>query len=146
MGCRRDLKAEDVRVVLKGKQVEGLVRCEDALAIVSRLLGYCQAKWPGAKLHPEYPVMVKNERSQRAMGWIDLLIETDEGFVIIDHKSYVGDDLDEKALGYSGQLAFYREAVELATGRPVLGCCVHFMFGGRLISLTKNTFTASDVA
>ncbi|RZA10236.1 MAG: hypothetical protein EOP10_35135, partial [Proteobacteria bacterium] len=135
VGCRRKMSRDDAQGILGSRGLNSLIKAEDTLEILSRLQNHAWTQWPGATLHPEYPIMYSNEKSQRTLGWIDLLVETDAGYVIIDHKSYVGSDLEEKALSYSGQLAFYSEAVELATGKPVLGCWVHFMFAGKMVEL-----------
>jgi ATP-dependent helicase/nuclease subunit A len=52
-----------------------------------------------------------NNHGRRASGFIDLLLETSKGFVVIDHKSFLGKTADwsEKALSYSGQLAAYSD-------------------------------------
>ena len=73
-------------------------------------------------------------------GWIDLLLETAEGFIIIDHKSFPGgrSRWPQKALSYSGQLAAYREAVLKATQRPVISQWIHFSVGGGLVEVVLN--------
>ena len=37
----------------------------------------------------EWPIHLKT-KNQKAKGWIDFLLETSSGFVIIDHKSFPG--------------------------------------------------------
>ncbi len=74
------------------------------------------------------------------MGWIDLLLETPGGFVIIDHKSFPGskDRREAKALTemtYAPQLAMYREAVEKATGQPVIATIIHMPTMGAIFEL-----------
>jgi ATP-dependent helicase/nuclease subunit A len=61
----------------------------------------------------EVPFLAANDAGQRVVGIIDLLLETDTGWVIIDHKSFLGRRADwtAKALSYSGQLAMYRDAL-----------------------------------
>jgi hypothetical protein len=86
---------------------------------------------------PEWPVTVTLDNGQIINGWIDLLIETDEGWVIIDHKSFPGKRAEwpQKALAYSGQLGAYRAAVERATGEQVASQWVHFSVGGGLVEI-----------
>jgi hypothetical protein len=69
--------------------------------------------------------------------WIDLLLDTATGWVIVDHKSFGGSSSrwPELALSHSGQLEAYRRAVELATGRAVVGTWVHFPVGGGLVEV-----------
>jgi hypothetical protein len=59
----------------------------------------------------ETPFLSVNNHGQRTSRYIDLLLETSEGAVIIDHKSFLGKRADwpAKALSFSGQLATYRD-------------------------------------
>jgi len=63
-------------------------------------------------------------------------VETSNGWVIIDHKSFPGkrSQWETEALSYSGQIASYRLALE-QTGKPVAGLWIHFMVGGGLIEI-----------
>ena len=65
-------------------------------------------------------------------------METDRGWVIIDHKSFMGrrSEWNSKALSYSGQIASYRNAL-IATGRPFAGAWIHFAVGGSLVELVE---------
>lgn len=55
-----------------------------------------------------------------------MLIKTDDGFVIIDHKSYPGDNAAERALKYSAQLAAYRAVIQASIGIKVI-CLLVYM-------------------
>ena len=74
---------------------------------------------------------------QKSSGWIDLLVETPDGYVIIDHKGFPGshEDSERKALEYGPQLARYKEAVEKATGRPVLKTFIHMPVVGNMLEV-----------
>jgi ATP-dependent exoDNAse (exonuclease V) beta subunit len=82
----------------------------------------------------EWPVHLKKE-GQKASGWIDLLLETPDGYIIIDHKSFPGkqSDIPEQAASYAPQLAIYKEAVEKATGKPILQCFLHMPIVGKMV-------------
>ena len=81
----------------------------------------------------EWPIHLR-KGNQKANGWIDLLLETSSGLVIIDHKSFPGskDRREAKALTYAPQLAMYREAVEKATGKSVIATLIHMPVVGRV--------------
>lgn len=83
----------------------------------------------------EVPFTHRNPEGQRITGFIDLLLITDEGAVLIDHKSYPGTGLEERALIYSGQLAAYRAAVE-ASGHQVSSIWIHWCTQGKLQRLS----------
>ena len=84
----------------------------------------------------EWPIHLK-VGDQKASGWIDLLVETAEGYVIIDHKGFPGnhEDSGKKALEYGPQLALYKEALEKATGRPVLKTFIHMPIVGTMVEI-----------
>lgn len=80
------------------------------------------------------PFTHRNAEGQRITGFIDLVLITDQGAVIIDHKSYPGSNAAERAVSYSGQLAAYREAVS-AQGLAVNSSWIHFCTQGRLVEI-----------
>jgi len=72
---------------------------------------------------------------QIAHGWIDMLLELPEGYVVIDHKSYPGGNAAEHAKQYAPQLAVYKKAVEQATGKPVLKTLIHMPLVGEVLDV-----------
>ncbi len=68
---------------------------------------------------------------------LNLLIETEGGWIIIDHKSSprARSEWDNTALGYSGQLATYSNALKAASDKPVQGTWIHFAITGALIEV-----------
>jgi ATP-dependent exoDNAse (exonuclease V) beta subunit len=70
----------------------------------------------------EIPVTHVLSTGQILSGRIDLLVETDLGCILIDHKAsgHNTTQWDALAASYGGQLAAYRTAVETATGKPVI--------------------------
>ena len=104
----------------------------------TRLDRFINDQWPGAKQHRELPVFSRIG-DQRVNGRIDLLLETEDGFVIIDHKTFPGapDTWIEKAKGYAPQLGLYSRIITQATGRPVLHSYVHMPIVGACIRLAR---------
>jgi len=88
------------------------------------------------KCCPEWPVHIKMG-SQKATGWIDLLIKTPDGHVIIDHKTYPGasDTIAQEVQKYAPQLAIYKEAVEKATRQAVKNCFLHLPVTGNMVEI-----------
>ena len=86
---------------------------------------------------PEHPVIQLLDTGQVVSGFIDLLLETEEGWVIVDHKTSPRPRNEWKniAAGYSGQLLAYKRAIENATERPVVQTWLHFPVGGGLIEV-----------
>lgn len=95
--------------------------------------------FPAAKIFREIPV---GQISQGVItkGFADMILESEEGLVVIDHKSYggVGKGLIDRAKSYAGQLAMYRDIAEAATGKKVLGCYINFVVVGSMVRVTLS--------
>ena len=107
------------------------ISVDDALLCLERFKQFTQ-DLGAKKVHVEYPIEYRLPNQQIASGWIDVLIETDAGYIIVDHKSNPMSqaEWEKNALKYSGQLALYKSAVEAITNKPVIGCWVHFAVTG----------------
>ncbi|MCB1704569.1 MAG: UvrD-helicase domain-containing protein [Halioglobus sp.] len=103
----------------------------------ARLLAAIEQHFRPVTMHAEYPICYTNAHGQLVNGWIDLLLQTEEGFVVIDHKASprARSDWEEIALGYSGQLQAYAEGIVRATGQPVASQWIHFGVTGGLIRI-----------
>ena len=55
-------------------------------AQTAALHAWVRSRWPEGRVRAEAPVSCGNGDGQIFQGWIDLLVETPDGFVIIDHK------------------------------------------------------------
>lgn len=69
----------------------------------------------------EYPVQQLLTSGQVLNGRIDLLLDTKDGWVLIDHKSNPSPEAQWQRLAeeHAGQLDAYARAIEAASGRPV---------------------------
>jgi len=124
--------------LLEAWGVVGAIEPEDMLKSSDRLKQFIQDNHAGGKVLPEWPVAMVLDNHQRLSGWIDMLIELDEGFVVIDHKSYSGGDVEEHVKQYAPQLAVYRDAVVQATGKPVLQTLIHLPMSAKLVEVSWN--------
>ncbi len=61
---------------------------EEMLKASDRLNQFIKDHYPTSKVLREWPITLQNDQNQFMNGWIDLLLELPNGFVIIDHKSY----------------------------------------------------------
>ena len=70
----------------------------------------------------EYPVQQLLDSGQVLNGRIDLLLESNDGWVLIDHKSNPAPETHWGRLAeeHAGQLEAYAEAIEVASARPVI--------------------------
>jgi hypothetical protein len=103
---------------------------------LERLAEFIRDKFPQAgRLRREWPVSLRTPEHRTLQGWIDLLVETPGGYVVVDHKSFPGTDWLRRARESAPQLRLYREGVEKATGRPVLATLIHFPVLGRVVEV-----------
>ena len=114
-----------------------LVAPELLITSGNRFEAYLDLEFPAWIRHREAAIGWRPEN--RVMeGWIDLLLEGPEGYVLVDHKTYPGSDPEghvrEK---YLGQMAAYRSAVLAATGKAVLRTLIHFPALGRVYEISQ---------
>jgi ATP-dependent helicase/nuclease subunit A len=98
--------------ILRSYNLDQNIKAEDAADIVDRFAAQIDKLFQPKSILVETPFLTVNDHGQRTFGFIDLLLETSKGFVIVDHKSFLWRSVDwpVKALSYSGQLAAYRGA------------------------------------
>ncbi|WP_432396483.1 UvrD-helicase domain-containing protein [Pseudarthrobacter sp. L19] len=102
-----------------------------------RMLTFFARHYPDATVTTEQSVAWRNADNQLMEGWIDLLLETPAGYVLVDHKSYPGKDpvghIRDK---YIGQMRGYAEAIESITGRPVVETLIHMPALGKMYRIS----------
>jgi ATP-dependent exoDNAse (exonuclease V) beta subunit len=130
--------AEDL--IRKLLYVWGLKSSLDAGAVLAYIRQFFKLlvnKYQPTRILAEYPVTHVLKNGQLVKGWVDLLLETPKGWVIVDHKftEKPNSDLEPETLKYSGQLKAYVDAVGAATERQVPECWVHFPGSGKMILL-----------
>ena len=79
----------------------------------------------------EHPVELAHENGQVLHGWIELLLATEAGWIVIDHKSSPRPRSEwvDEAIGHSGQLAAYASGLTGA-GLKCAWWWVHLPVGG----------------
>jgi ATP-dependent exoDNAse (exonuclease V) beta subunit len=119
--------------ILKGFNLQSVVEVSDVLAMVDRFKKWAEDRFQPKSVLVEVPFEYINEAGQRVAGFIDLLLETEAGWIVVDHKTFPGPRKEwaAKALSYSGQLNCYRQALA-KNGRQCLGLWIHFAVGGGL--------------
>jgi ATP-dependent exoDNAse (exonuclease V) beta subunit len=118
--------------LLQSFSVQGSLRAEDLARAGTSLRGWAGRHWPGATWRREWPLRRRLSDGSELHGFADLVLETSEGLVLIDHKC-LGGTLTEAlaaAASYGAQLAAYVDVLERATGRDVLGRWLHLPLQG----------------
>lgn len=106
--------------VEKGVSPETLMECTD------NLFSWIAKTWPEAKIRCEVPMTYHDDKGTLYQGFIDMLLELPDGYVIIDHKTHpMAFDAESYAASCAGQLRLYRKAVEAATGKTVKQTIIH---------------------
>jgi len=113
---------------------------EVLLTAADRLATFVAERWPDAHWHSEVPIVsdvVDGAHRRRVRGTIDLLLQTDAGWVLIDHKSFPAKEAAWKKAGeLAPQLGVYAHALsQLPGGRPVVGVWIHFPIAGVALEL-----------
>ena len=107
--------------ILRGFGVDNAL---DPAALVSQIESmdaWIRARWPGCRRHPEIPIEAVLPNGQTMQGRIDLLLEVEGAWILIDHKSNPAprERWNEVAAEHAGQLFMYAAALEHGTARPV---------------------------
>ena len=124
-----------IRAILAAFGLEKNLEAAAVAHAVDRYLAFIQDHFNPTAQRVEVPFTAVNESGQRITGFIDHLLETESGPVIIDHKIFPGKqcDWEAKALSYSGQLALYRDAVDPDHSPRTL---IHLVTGGALVPVS----------
>jgi ATP-dependent helicase/nuclease subunit A len=125
--------------LLGASNLEGLLAPEALVRAGDQLRVWVESRWPGATWHREVTVTAAVSTphgTRRVQGTIDLLLETPDGVVIIDHKSFPGaaSQWAAKVEEFAPQLAAYAHVLQ-AAGKRVLGSFVHFTIGAGVVGL-----------
>lgn len=111
---------------------------EDAIASVVASFD----EWLHNRLQPqtvpcEVPILSIDQNGTVISGTADMVAETSEGFWIIDHKSDLVEDKQERFIYYLPQLECYAEAISKArSDKPVKGIAINWVSYG-LVSLME---------
>ncbi|MGI6412790.1 MAG: UvrD-helicase domain-containing protein [Syntrophomonadaceae bacterium] len=134
-GMTEEQRMEVAQGILNRWSIETAVDPAELLAVGQKLTDFLNQQYPGCRIFKEWPISLRNDKNQLMQGWIDLLLETPDGYVIIDHKSYPGKNLDERNKEYALQLKAYKEAVEKATGKRVIDTLLHLPVSGLVLKI-----------
>ncbi len=106
---------------------------------MNRFIDWVRATFNPIAWRVEHPVTHVLPTGQVVQGLIDLLLETENGWVIVDHKATPRPRSEwiDIAESYSGQLATYKAAVEKSSGKPVTSMWIHLPVGGAVVPLAQ---------
>jgi ATP-dependent helicase/nuclease subunit A len=131
-----DLRRQRARRLLDACDSGASVEPDALIGLSDALHAFVQRRWPGAVWHREIPIRVRvgvGDAARRVNGGIDLLLETEDGYVVIDHKTYGNPDpaaVRAHAEQYLPQLGAYGAAIDALGGKRVREYWLHFGVGG----------------
>jgi ATP-dependent helicase/nuclease subunit A len=141
-------RLEIARRLLAASNLQALLAPEALVRSGDQLRAWVESRWPGVTWHRELPVTAvvsTPHGTRRVQGTIDLLLETPEGVVIIDHKSFPGgaSQWATKAGEFAPQLGAYAHTLT-AAGKRVLGSFIHFTIGAGVVELLPRRVARSE--
>jgi len=116
------LSEDAVHQVLQAFQVRGHIDAGALSRQIQAFQAWIRQRWLGCTARAEVPVKALMPSGQVLNGRVDLLLETERGFVLIDHKSspLAISQWNDLVSVYKPQLSAYANAIEVATGKKVL--------------------------
>ncbi|TVQ96863.1 MAG: DNA helicase UvrD [Desulfovibrionales bacterium] len=111
----------------------------DLVAASERLIAYLRATYGEGTALKEHPMHMR-VGSQVASGWIDLVWQTRDGYVIVDHKSFLGqsETVKKHCTSFVPQLNVYADCLEKARGQKPLALLVHLPMIGMMVEIERR--------
>ncbi len=134
-----DREAMAVRL-LSSYGVVGAVAPASLLRASDGLRTALEGRFPGAAWRREWPVSARfadGGQPRLLQGEVDLFLELPEGFVLVDHKSFPGNERerDERVIAHAAQLGLYAFFLARALRRPLLATFIHLPIRGELVEV-----------
>jgi ATP-dependent exoDNAse (exonuclease V) beta subunit len=118
-----DVPMDDARAsrILAAFELEDAIEPSGLVRQIGALDRWICSRWPNCRRYAEIPIESVLPNGQVMHGRIDLLLETGEGWVLLDHKANPAPRgrWDQVAVDHGGQLSVYADALARATGRSV---------------------------
>ena len=115
---------------------KGVVLEADDKQVINKGLGdfhsFITAQYPASNLLYEIPINGMNEEGAIVAGVVDLLIEQDDGYWIIDHKSDQVGDIKAAFSTHLSQLMAYASIIDGHRDKPVLGVGINWVRNGQV--------------
>ncbi len=112
-GARGAVEQADVSSILNNWGVGNTVDNAAVVAQLNAFRTWCAERWPGCPTFVEVPIEANRPDGTRVRGRIDLLVQSSNGWILVDHKSNPGgtDRNEQLALEHGPQLTAYAQAL-----------------------------------
>lgn len=110
---------------------------------VDAFRAWCYSRWQIRRALVEYPFARTLANGQRLSGRLDLLLDTDDGWVIVDHKSNPSprDKLAALATEYLPQLNAYAETINALGDQRPISLAINFFVGQSMAVLPPQSLS-----
>ncbi len=134
---KANLNEQLVKTLLESNGVPSSVAPGALVSQIGEFFEWCKARYGNSLMLSEHPVEMVTQNGQWIVGQIDLLIDTPDGWVLIDHKAStkIEESFPELANNYSGQLAMYRTSIEQSTIRKTIASWLYLPILGKAIKV-----------
>jgi len=134
---RKDDSYSTAARIIERFGVEKYLELKDAVSYTNFFINHIKSFFNPLVIYAEYPVQNNLNNGQLVKGWIDVLMNTNDGWVILDHKFIKkSDKSNSETLKYSGQLLAYKEAIEANVEGIVKKTYIHLPLIGQIISIS----------
>jgi ATP-dependent helicase/nuclease subunit A len=143
------LSEDDIKRILDRMDVPHSVAPSALLSQLAAVHRWLKARWPSAKALVEVPITQLLAGGQVMNARVDLLLKTDQGWILLDHKSGSQNSAQWATLAAShgGQLAAYSAAIEKVTGIRVLETWLVLPVAGAALKVkTASTRLVTGIA
>lgn len=103
--------------------------------MATAFLDYVNDRFLPLALHWEVPIISRNRSGSVIGGTVDLVVQTKDGYWIVDHKSDLPEDLEETFNHYLPQLKCYEQALAEGLAWKVIGVAIHWACMGLISSI-----------
>jgi ATP-dependent exoDNAse (exonuclease V) beta subunit len=126
--------SERVRQVLINHNRQGSIDSDQLLTNIRAFFQHLEGQHQIKEHFKEWPLAMM-EQGQVYSGFADLVLQTSEGYVLVDYKSYQGGSSEvlEKSKEFTGQLKRYKDMLEKATNERVIATYLYYMVSGQLV-------------
>ena len=134
--CQNDSHSTAARIIERFG-VGAYLEPKDAVSYTNFFVNYLKSAFKPLATYAEYPIENFLNTGQLVKGWIDVLMNTNDGWVILDHKftGQITQSIEPEVIKYSGQLLAYKNAVEATTKNKVVSSWIHYPNVGLLYQI-----------
>lgn len=127
--------------ILDGFGLKGAIDSSGLVRHIAALDQWISLRWSHCRRHAEIPIESILPSGQVMHGRIDLLLEVDGGWVLLDHKANPAprDRWEQVANDHGGQLSIYADALVRTTGRSVTESWIVLPIAAGAIQITMDT-------